>query len=800
MPSTDFSEHDRRSVLKAAGALGALFGSSGVASATPERAPGPKKEELLVGVSPSASDIERTVQSGLTSDADVVHSNEVINYVSITFPAQTPEEAKERVKEALERIDEIEYVEENATIEALHTPNDPHYGSQHAPQQVNCEGAWERTLGDDDVVISVVDQAVQYDHENLEPNVDDRIGEVFVGRMNTPYPATSNETHGTIVAGIAAGATDNGTGHAGISNCTFLSARALDERGSGSLSDVADAIQWSADNGADVINLSLASSSDWRTLENACEYAVEQGCLLVGGAGNDGGSVLYPAAYDSVIAVSALTSSDRLASFSNRGSAIELAAPGTSLVSTDLNDSYTRASGTSMSTPVVSGVAGLVLSAYPDLPVETLREHLRKTATDVGLSSHAQGYGRVDANAAVNTVPDGYEPDDGDGEDEDETEDDEDDEEEPAGRLLAFITEPDARSAGYEFTADGPVEFADAPYESPSGGSIEGGTYTSEDFVEEDDGTWHAGGVTGGGHGDAFWVDGPVTSIDLEQPDGMWLELDREELSPEEVIAETGGEEDEEDDEEDETEADLLAFITESDTRGAGYEFTAEGPVEFADAPYETPSGGSIEGGTYTSEDFVEEDDGTWHAGGVTGGGHGDAFWVDGPVTSIDLEQPDGMWLELNRERLSPEEVIDATGGDGSDDENDGDDDGDENDGDEDEDEPDRCGAETETASVESSLRASWWGGSDRWSYALRTSSPCGATITIDGPSDADFDLYVTTDGSRPSRTSYDEASTGDGSDEEATVDLSGGETIRILVRAVDGSGNYTLTIEERGR
>ncbi|RQG98139.1 S8 family peptidase [Natrarchaeobius oligotrophus] len=672
MPPTDSAERDRRSVLKAAGALGAFFGSTGVASATPGRDPGSKEQELLVGVSSSTSDAESTVRSALSGNADVVHSNEVLEYVSIRFPAQTPEEAKERVEETLEGIDAIEYVEENATIQALYTPNDPHYGAQHAPQQVNCEGAWERTLGDDDVVISVVDQAVQHDHENLEPNVDDRIGEVFVGRMSEPYPANSNETHGTIVAGIAAGATDNATGHAGISNCTFLSARALDESGSGSLSDVADAIQWSADSGADVINLSLASSSDWRTLENACEYAVAQGCLLVGGAGNDGGSVLYPAAYDSVIAVSALTSNDGLASFSNRGSAIELAAPGTSLVSTTLDDGYTRASGTSMSTPVVSGVAGLVLSAYPDLSVEELREHLRETATDVGLSSSAQGYGRVDADAAVNTVPDGYEPDDGDdgdeGDGEDDTDDDDDDAE-PAGRLLAFITEPDTRGAGYEFTAEGPVEFADAPYDSPSGGNIEGGTYVSEDFIEEDDGTWHAGGVTGGGHGDAFRVDGPVTSIDLEQPDGMWIELDGEERSTEEVIAETGGNDEQED------------------------------------------------GG--------EEDDG--------------------------------------------------------------------------DDDTDRCGAETETASVESSLRASWFGRRDRWSYALRTSNPCGATVSIDGPSDADFDLYVTTDGSRPSRTSYDEASTGDGSDEEVDVDLSGDETIRILVRAEDGSGSYTLTIEERG-
>ncbi|MFP8952286.1 S8 family peptidase [Natrialbaceae archaeon A-arb3/5] len=655
MPSNSSPNCDRRSVLKAAGSLGAIFGSTGLASAAAGREPDSDRTELLVGVSASASDVEGAVQPILDADASVVHSNEAIRYAAVELPEQASDQVHERISDSLESADEIEYVEENATIESLHTPNDPRYSSQHAPSQVNCEGAWDTTLGGDDVVISVVDQAVQYDHENLEANVDDQIGEVFVGGGSDPYPVNSSESHGTRVAGLAVGGTDNGTGQAGISNCSFLSARAMDESGRGSLSDIADAIQWSADQGTDVINLSLASSSDWRTLENACEYAFEQGCLLVGGAGNNGGAVQYPAAYDSVIAVSALDADNSLSSFSNRGSQIELAAPGRRVLSTDLNDSYTRVSGTSMATPIVSGVAGLVLSAYPGLSVEQLRDHLRATAADVGLSSNAQGYGRIDADAAVNTVPDGYEADDG------------------------------------------------------------------------------------------------------EQGDG-------------------------ETDEDDEAEDHLLAFITEPDARGAGYEFTADGPVEFADAPYDSPSGGDIEGGTFVAEDFIEEDDGTWHAGGVTGGGHGDAFRVDGAVTSIDLDQPEGMWIELDGEERSVEEVIEAT----SDDEGD------------DEDER-SCGEETETAEVEGSL-ISWWNDRDGWRYNLRTADPCSVTVSIDGPSDADFGLYANFDGTQPSTSSHDESSTGEGSEESITVDLDGDETVRMLVHADAGSGSYTLSIEERGR
>ncbi|ELY63613.1 Thermitase [Natronobacterium gregoryi SP2] len=649
-------------MLKAAGALGAFFGSSGVTAADSDGS-GSQATELLIGVSPDVPDVERTVQSSLPGDGRVVHSNETIHYATVELPSSVPEEATERITDALDSIDQIEYVEENATLEALATPNDPYYSSQHAPQQVNCGDAWAETLGDQDVTISIVDTGTAYDHENLAENVDDRIGDVFVGRGSDPSPVSSSEDHGTIVSGIAVGGTGNGTGHAGVSNCSMLSARALDESGRGSLADIADAIQWSADQGVDIINLSLGSSSHWQTLRNACQYAYDQGCLLVAAAGNAGGSVVYPAVYDSVIAVAALDSHDRLASFSNRGSEIELAAPGTQVISSTLGDRYTRASGTSMAAPVVAGVAGLVLSAYPGLGNESLREHLRQTATDVGLSSRTQGYGRVDADAAVNTVPDGYEPEEPDEPDNDETGDD---------HLLAFVTDSDASLASYEFTADGPLEFADAPYESPSGGSIEGGTFSAEDFAEEnDDGTWTGGGTTGGGHGDAFRVDGAVTAIELDEPDVTWVELDGEEMSPAEIIDETGGEDDDRNDED---------------------------------------------------EDQDDEDDSS------------------------------------------------------------------------------ECGDETVTARADGSLSGGWWGGTDSYTYSLRTADPCSATITLEGPADAAFDLYLTLDGSSPSRWSYDESSTGSGSDEEITVDLSGDEQLRFQIHANDGSGEYVATLEERGR
>ncbi|WP_293026761.1 S8 family serine peptidase, partial [Natronococcus sp.] len=370
MPDDDIHNTGRRTVLQAAGTLGALFGLSGVAAAGPGREPGPKKEEILVGVDDSVSDAEGTVEPKIPNNAAIVHTNETLGYVAVEFPENAADRAKENFAENVLGDRDVAYVEENATVEAFSTPNDPQYDQQYAPQQVNCEGAWETTFGDSDVTISIIDQGIQYDHPNLEGNMDGSVsnyGENFAGSGSDPYPVSEGEDHGTHVGGIAAGGTDNGEGHAGISDCSMLSARALDDSGGGSLSDIADAIQWSADQGAEIINMSLGGGGYSSTMANACEYAQEQGSLLVAAAGNDSGSVSYPAAYDTVMAISSLDENESLSSFSNFGPEVELAATGSNVLSTVNWDGYDEYSGTSMASPVAAGVAGLALSAHSEL-------------------------------------------------------------------------------------------------------------------------------------------------------------------------------------------------------------------------------------------------------------------------------------------------------------------------------------------------------------------------------------------------------------------------------------------------
>ena len=402
-------------MLQMTGAAAGTAALAGITQATPGREPGPKKDEVLVGVSAGAGDPEKAVQKHVPGNAEIVHRNDTLRYVAVTFPSTASDRAQQNFIEAVTKREFVKYAEPNGTVEALYTPDDPQFGDQYAPQQVNADSAWNTTLGSSEVTVSIVDTGLQYDHEDLAGAMSDtesNHGQDFVDDDEDPYPDDlSNEYHGTHVGGIAGAVTDNGTGVAGISNSALLSARVLDESGSGSFSDVADGITWSTDNGADVINMSLGASSGSSTLKDAVSYAYDNGVYLAAAAGNDGpcsDCVGYPAAYDECVAVSALDENEDLAGFSSTGPEVELAAPGRSVLSTTTTDrgSYENLSGTSMATPVVSGVAGLALDQWNVTNTE-LRSHLNDTAVDVGLGSNEQGNGRVDAYNAVTTDPGG---------------------------------------------------------------------------------------------------------------------------------------------------------------------------------------------------------------------------------------------------------------------------------------------------------------------------------------------------------------------------------------------------------
>lgn len=177
----------------------------------------------------------------------------------------------------------------------------------------------------------------------------------------------------------------------------------LDKSGSGSYASVASGITYAADHDAAVINLSLGGPSNSNTLRSAVDYAYGKGAVLVAAAGNDGGSVLYPAAYPNVLAVAATDSSDVVTWWSNHGSEIDVAAPGEGIISTQLGGDYNFMSGTSMSTPFVSGSVALLLAFNPSLSNSQAIAALEQGADDKGAAGWDQysGWGRINVYRAL---------------------------------------------------------------------------------------------------------------------------------------------------------------------------------------------------------------------------------------------------------------------------------------------------------------------------------------------------------------------------------------------------------------
>lgn len=250
------------------------------------------------------------------------------------------------------------------------------------------------------VTVCIVDTGIDKDHPDLQANIAG--GRNFVVNRGTLDPTKWDDDngHGTHVAGTVA-AVNNTIGVVGVApQASLLAAKVLNRQGSGYLSDVIAGIDYCVASGAEVVSMSLGTSSDVQAMHNAVDAAYASGVLLIAAAGNDyGGAVSYPAAYDSVIAVSATDSNDSLASFSSIGAQVELAAPGVGILSTWKGGGYNTISGTSMATPHVSGVAALAIQRNPLLNNVEIRALLQSTADDLGAvgKDNLFGYGLVDA-------------------------------------------------------------------------------------------------------------------------------------------------------------------------------------------------------------------------------------------------------------------------------------------------------------------------------------------------------------------------------------------------------------------
>ena len=281
-----------------------------------------------------------------------------------------------------------------------------------AGADIKATGAWGSAKGDPQTVIAIIDTGVDMTHPDLVAKL------VSSGRdfANNDDDATDDFWHGTHVAGVAAADTDNGVGIAGVAwNCRILPVKVTDASGDGFYSWIIDGIIWATDQGADVINLSIGGDVDDPFLKDACKYAHDKGVVVVAAAGNDGiAAVLYPAAYDDyVLAVAASDYDDTIAGFSSFGPEVDVTAPGVWVLGPAPQWyvgpgflPYLFGSGTSMAAPHVSGMAALIRSAKPDLPVDSIMKIIRYTADDInkatypGRDDHA-GYGRINMERAL---------------------------------------------------------------------------------------------------------------------------------------------------------------------------------------------------------------------------------------------------------------------------------------------------------------------------------------------------------------------------------------------------------------
>jgi thermitase len=285
----------------------------------------------------------------------------------------------------------VVYVEPNYRTRLLETiPNDPGWSNQYGLVNIRAPYGWDLVTGSATVTIAVLDTGVDLSHPDLSAKITS--GFDFVENDTDPQ---DDNGHGTHVAGIAAATTNNSTGVAGVSwGAQVMPIKILNRYGNGSYSDLAAGVIWAADHGAHVINMSLGGGSSSSILEDAVNYAYARGVVQVAAAGNTGsGYILYPARYTHVIAVGATDANDNRASFSNYGAELDLVAPGVSIYSTRWGSSYGYRSGTSMSTPFVSGLAAILAGLSRPYSPDLIAYEMESTALDLGASGWDTFYG-----------------------------------------------------------------------------------------------------------------------------------------------------------------------------------------------------------------------------------------------------------------------------------------------------------------------------------------------------------------------------------------------------------------------
>jgi hypothetical protein len=344
---------------------------------------------LVLPAAPAAAEEQVTVASVDVNGQDV-------QVVRVTVPVSQADTAAEELTAQTGNPAAID-----APLKLIEANNDTYRSQQWALDRVTFEDAQSLSTGSG-VTVAVVDTGVQ-------PNHPDLAGQVLTGWniIKGTTASADDNGHGTHVAGIIAAIANNSAGiTGGAPGVKILPVKVLDSSGSGTWADVAAGILWACNNGAKVINLSVGGTSGNQTLADAVAQANASGCLLVAAAGNLGNTTnlpSYPGAYPEPIAVASVDSNLGHSYFSNTGTYVDIAAPGSSIYSTLMGSSYAYMSGTSMATPYAAAEAALIWSANSSWTSTQVRDRLLTTATDLGTSGYDTtfGAGLINPSTAV---------------------------------------------------------------------------------------------------------------------------------------------------------------------------------------------------------------------------------------------------------------------------------------------------------------------------------------------------------------------------------------------------------------
>ena len=361
-----------------------------------------------------------------------------------------------RLSRKVANLPGVEWAEPCYVREAFYTPSDTLLTEdiQWGLYKIQAQQAWDLDKGNPDVVIGIVDTGIYWDNLDLRENIwqnlgedadgdghtmelvnevwvmdpgdinnedddgngypDDLLGWDFQGLSGEPDndPMEDTPTHGTHVAGIASAVTDNVYGMASIGfNCSLMAVKTSQyDVGSGYIINGHEGIVYAAANGAKVINCSWGGPGFSMAEKAAVDYALSQGALVVSSAGNDSNQLKnYPASYDGVLSVGRTNRDDRIDA-SSYGTTVDVMAPGTSILSTWQSNAFSFKSGSSMASPLVAGLAGLVFNHFPGYSPEQVLEQIRVNCEDIYSINSATVYqyklgkGRVNAYNTLNNT------------------------------------------------------------------------------------------------------------------------------------------------------------------------------------------------------------------------------------------------------------------------------------------------------------------------------------------------------------------------------------------------------------